>query len=221
MGAIMTSLLLNTSRWALLAGVICCVGTTSAAAQPPGAPGAGMPVRPPDPQPVTLVMENQFEKKTDLADLRGAVVILVYGDRKGTDACRALGEQLHVYWHPDAKGMAPGPAQRAGVAPLPGLAATATHPDVRVIPVACCGKVPAPVKFAIRGQIAKGSPDVPVWLDFADTMKTSYGLTSGEPNLVIFDAAGRLRMKVNGAPDQPTLDRVVKAVQNLRIEAVK
>jgi hypothetical protein len=52
-------------------------------------------------------------------------------------------------------------------------------------------------------------------------MKTSYGLTSGEPNLVIFDAAGRLRMKVNGTPDQPTLDRVVKVVQNLRLEAVK
>jgi hypothetical protein len=173
------------------------------------------------PQPVALVLEDQFDQPAGLADHRGAVVILVYGDRKGTDACKALGEQLHVCWHPTAKGLPPAQAKAAPVVGLDGLAPGQAAPDVRVIPVACCGKVPGPVRGVIRGQFAKGSPEVPVWLDFADTMRTTFGMTAGEPNLVVFDAAGRLRMKVNGTPDQPALDRLVKAVQNLRGEAVR
>jgi hypothetical protein len=144
----------------------------------------------------------------------------VYGDRKGNDACRALGERLHVYWHPSAQGQPPAQAQAAPVAPLPGLPPGRPSPDVRVVPVACCGKVPAPVRSAIRTQIAKGSPEVPVWLDFADTMKGTFGLTAGEPNVVVFDAAGRLRLKVNGAPDRAALDKLAQTVQQLRYEAL-
>jgi len=170
-----------------------------------------LPVRAADPQPVMLAMENQFEKKVDLADHRGSVVILVYGDRKGTDACRKLGEQLHVAWHPDAAGLPAAKAQAAAVVP--------GGPDVKVIPVACCGKVPGPVRSVIAKQIAKGSPDVAVWMDYGDTMKTAFTLTAGEPNVVVFDSAGRLRMKINGTPDQPALDKLMKNVQGLRAEA--
>ncbi|MDB5305926.1 MAG: hypothetical protein JWO38_128 [Gemmataceae bacterium] len=201
--------------FALLIGAVVA---GSAATQPPG---AVMPAGQADPQPVPLVLSDQFDQKTDLAAHRGAVVILVYGDRKGTDACRALGAQLHVCWHPDAKGQPPAKAHAAPVVGLDGLQPGRESPDVRVVPVACCGKVPGPVRGAIRGQIAKGSPEVPVWLDFGDAMKTAFGLTPGEPNVVVFDAAGRLRMKVNGAPDQAALDRLVKAVQGLRYEAAK
>ena len=97
------------------------------------------------PKAVELVMEDQFERKTDLADLRGNVVILVYGDRKGTDACRTLGEQLHVCWHPTAKGQLPAKAQAAPVVPLEGLKPGQVSPNVIVVPVACCGKVPGGV----------------------------------------------------------------------------
>ena len=189
-----------------------------ASAQPPG---GVMPASANVPQPVALTLEDQFDKPAALADLRGSVVILVYGDRKGTDACKALGEQLHVCWHPAAKGLPPAQAKAAPVVGLDGLAPGQVAPDVKVVPVACCGKVPGPVRGILRGQFAKGSPDVPVWLDFGDTMKTGFGLTAGEPNVVVFDAAGRLRMKVNGTPDQAAMDRLVKAVQGLRAEAVR
>lgn len=173
------------------------------------------------PQQVNLTLEDQFERKVDVADLRGNVAILIYGDRKATDACRQVGETLHVRWHPDAKGQPPAKAQAAPVVPLENLAAGKASPNVLVVPIACCGKAPGPVRGLIRGQIAKGSPDVVVWLDFADTMKSNFGETSGEPNFVVLDAAGRLRMKINGALDQPTMDRLVKSVQYLRYEAVK
>ncbi len=179
------------------------------------------PAEAPAPKVVELVMEDQFERKTDLADLRGNVVVLVYGDRKGTDACRTLGEQLHVCWHPTAKGQTPAKAQAAPVVPLDGLKPGQTAPNVIVVPVACCGKVPAPIRATISKQIAKGSPDVVVWLDFADTMKGMFGLTAGETNVAVIDATGRARVKHNGTISQATMDSMVQAVQDLRHEAVK
>src|SRR4051812_47871075 len=179
-------------------------------AQPPAAA--------PAPKAVELVMEDQFDRKTNLADLRGNVVILVFGDRKGTDACRALGEQLHVCWHPSAKGLPPAKAQMAPVAPLEGLKPGQTAPNVIVVPVACCGKVPMAVRPAISKQIAKGSPDVVVWLDYADAMKGMFGLTAGETNVVVIDTAGRARMKLNGLIDQPAMDKLVQTVQGVRAE---
>ena len=188
---------------------------TAAAAQPPA-----MPAKTADPNPVALTLEDQFDRKPTLADLRGSVVVLVYGDRKGTDACRSLGERLHVHWHPTAQGQPPAAAQAAPVAALANVPPGRPSPDVRVVPVACCGKVPGPVRSAIRSQVAKGAPEVPVWLDFADTMRGMFGLAAGEPNVVVFDAAGRLRLKINGTPDRPALDKLLQTVDALRYEAV-
>ncbi|MBN9118922.1 MAG: hypothetical protein J0I06_07145, partial [Planctomycetes bacterium] len=112
------------------------------------APLRGQPPAAPAPKAVELVLEDQFERKANLADLRGNVVILVFGDRKGTDACRTLGEQLHVCWHPTAKGLPPAKAQTAPVVPLDGLKPGQVSPNVIVVPVACCGKVPAAVRPA-------------------------------------------------------------------------
>src|SRR5262245_43108448 len=139
--------------------LVALLGTAAAAQQP------AMPARTADPNPVVLTLEDQFDRKPGLADLRGRVVVLVYGDRKGTDACRMLGEKLHVHWHPAAQGQPPAAAQMAPVAGLANLPPGQPSPDVRVVPVACCGKVPGPVRGAIRSQIAKGAPEVPVWLD--------------------------------------------------------
>jgi hypothetical protein len=195
------------------AAFLSLVAFASLHAQPPGAV--------PAPKPVELVLEDQFERKADLADLRGRVVILVFGDRKGLDACRTLGEQLHVCWHPDAKGQPPGKARAAAVVPLDGLKPGQVSPEVIVVPVACCGKVPAAIRPTVSKQIAKGSPDVVVWLDYAETMKGMFGLTAGETNVAVIDAAGRLRLKHNGPIEQPAMDHLVKTVQQLRAEAAK
>jgi hypothetical protein len=183
--------------------------------------GAAAFAQPVPAKDVALMMEDQFDRKTDLADLRGNVVLLVYGDRKGTDACRALGEQLHTCWHPTAKGQTPEKARAAPVVPLEGLKPGQASPNVLVVPVACCGKVPAAIRSTINKQIAKASPDVVVWMDYADAMKTAFGLTPGEPNVAVIDAAGRVRAKYNGTIDQANMDALVKVVQELRAEAAK
>jgi hypothetical protein len=48
-----------------------------------------------------------------------------------------------------------------------------------------------------------------------------FGQAAGQPNVAVFDAEGCLRLKLNGTPDQPATDNLVKTVQGLRYEAVK
>ena len=194
--------------WALLA--LCVPCGKGVLAQAPAFPG-----------PTELTFPDQFDRSAKLADLRGAVVILVYGDRKANELCKTVGESLHVCWHPAAKGQPPAQAQAAPVVPLENLRPGQVSPNVVVVPVACCGKVPAAIQKPIRAQIAKAVPDSVVWLDFGDTLKGMFGLTPGEPNLVVFDADGRMRLKINGTPDQAAMDRVTKLVQELRYEAAK
>ncbi|MGL6097082.1 MAG: hypothetical protein ACRC7O_14960 [Fimbriiglobus sp.] len=168
--------------------------------------------------PAELNFEDQFGRKAELASLRGYVTVLVYGDRKGTDACREYGEQLHVLFHPTAKGLSPEKARQAAVVPLAGVPDGKPSPDVIVVPVACAS-APAAIRGFIKSQIAKASPTVTVWLDFFGVMEEKFGLRSGDVNLAVFDAAGRLRLKINGTPDAAAGQKFVQVIQNLRAEA--
>ena len=195
-------------------------------APPAQAPAPVVPLNPAsaeakagDPKAAALVLEDQFGRKQDLASYRGDVVILVYGDRRATDACRELGEKLHVLFHPSAKGAPAAKARSAPVAPLEGVAPGARSPDVFVVPVAAVGNVPAVVRDLVRSQVKSAAPHTPVWLDFGGAMERAFGLRAGAPNVVVFDSAGRLSMRVEGAPDQPAYDKLLQAVQNLRAEA--
>ena len=170
-------------------------------------------------RPVELILEDQFGRKQDVAAYRGEVVLMVYGDRRATDACREFGEKLHVLFHPSAAGQAAAKARNAPVAPLQGLPAGRRSPDVVVLPVAAAGNVPGVVRDLLRTQVKKASPDVPVWLDFTGAMAEKFGLREAQPNVAVFDAAGRLRLKVNGTPDQPTVEKLLQTVQDLRAEA--
>src|SRR5437763_992555 len=137
-----------------------------------------------------LTFEDQFERPVSVAAHRGDVVVLLYGDRKSAEANRALGERLHVAFHPAAQGLPPARARQVPVLPLPDQPPGTRPPDVLAVPVACVGKVPGVVRAVIRGQVRSASPDVPVWLDFQDTMRQQFGLAPGVPNLVVLDAAG-------------------------------
>ena len=175
---------------------------------------------PKEPPTIAMKMEDQFEKPHDLKALKGDVVVLLFGDRKATEANSALGERLHVQFHPGAKGKSVEEARKAAVAPLDGLAQGQKPPEVHVVPVACIGKVPALVRSALRLQFEKASPQVPVWLDFEDAMKTAFGIEAGVPNLVVIDARNRLRFKSAGEQDAKSYERLVQVIDYLRKEAV-
>jgi hypothetical protein len=164
-----------------------------------------------------VAMEDQFEKAHDVKHHRGSVVVLIYGDRASANANRALGEQLHIAFHPTAKGQ---PLARARTAPVVPIAGAATSPDVLAVPVACIGKVPLLVGRLIRGQMKSGSPEMPVWLDFEDTMKTQFGFKAGVPNVVVLDTQGRYRYAAAGTPTREGMEKLVRAIESYRREAV-
>jgi len=167
---------------------------------------------------VKLTLPDQFEQKHDIAQYRGHVVVLLYGDRAGMPSNRELGEKLHVDFHPAAKGLPPGQAHRVPPRPLPNLPADKVTPDVFVIPVAVIGKVPKLVQNLIRGQVKNGAPEVPVWLDFEDRMKQNFGLTEGVPNMVVIDGWGRVRFQAAGMLDAAKYQRMAQVVEYLRNE---
>jgi hypothetical protein len=167
-----------------------------------------------------IVMEDQFERPEKLADGLGRVVVLVYGDRKSADANKQLGEALHMYFHPTARGLPPDRAHQAPVKPLDNVPPGTPSPDVVAIPVACVGKVPALVRSLIRSQIRAAAPAVPVWLDFQDQMKQLFGLAAGVPNVVVVDTQGRLRYTTSGQLTAEQLAQLEAAVEGLRREAV-
>jgi hypothetical protein len=184
-----------------------------------GASAAQVVSHPPQPVP-PLVMEDQFEHPAKLSDGLGRVVVLIYGDRRSADANKQLGEVLHVWFHPTARGLAPDKARQASVKPLEDAAPGTPGPDVVMVPVACIGKVPPLVRSLIRGQIRGGSPAVPVWLDFQDQMKQQFGLAAGVPNLVVVDTQGRLRCSATGPLNGEQFQQLEAAIEGLRREAV-
>jgi hypothetical protein len=172
-------------------------------------------------KPVNLVFEDQFEKLPDIASQKGAVLVLVYGDSKAVTECRTWGENLHLAFHPGAKGLEPVKARQQPVAALPNLPAGKTSPAVTVQAVACCGKMPTIARPLLREQLKKASPELPIWLDFNTTMVQHFGMTTGQVNVAVFDVEGRFRKVVNGTQDAKQQVELVDTIQALRTEAVK
>jgi hypothetical protein len=165
-------------------------------------------------------MQDQFERAHRASDHRGDILVLIYGDRRSADANKAIGEWLHVTFHPSARGLPPAQARRQPVRPLPNLAPGQRSPDVLAVPVACVGKVPALVQRIIRGQVRNGSPEVPVWLDFADQMQELFGVKPGVPNLAVLDVNGNYRHAASGNLNAQQLAALAEVIEKLRREAV-
>lgn len=174
------------------------------------------------PTPLTpLNMEDQYERPRHLSGYKGHVVVLIYGDRASADANKKLGEAVHVYFHPSARDLPPEKALQAPALPVAGVPEGTPVPDVVALPIACVGNVPGFVRPFVRGQIRKGSPYMPVWLDFEDQMKARFGLAAGVPNVAIVDSQGRLRYTGNGALNPEQLSKMIQEITDLRREGAQ
>ncbi len=179
--------------------------------------GAQVVATRPNPAP-DLVFEDQWQNPHRMTESPGDVVVLIYGDRASASANKALGEQLHVLFHPAAAGHTPARARQAPVRPLEGAALGSAGPDVRVVAVACVGKVPSVVAALIRAQVRLASPDLPVWLDFQGQMKQQLGLAAGVPNLAVLDKSGRVRYQAAGLLNPDQLGQLAGLLESLRHE---
>jgi hypothetical protein len=166
-----------------------------------------------------VVIADQFERPRQMASERGDVIILIYGDKASANANQSLGTQLHVAFHPSAKGQSAAKAATAPVTVPANWPAQVPVPEVRVLAIASIGKVPNVVVNVIRGQFRKGSPDVPVYLDFEDRLKQLFGLSAGVTNVVIVDTNGMVRATMHGTFTQEKTTEAIRLIEQLRQEA--
>ncbi|RLS39022.1 MAG: hypothetical protein DWH82_06715 [Planctomycetota bacterium] len=167
-----------------------------------------------------FVMADQYERDHRCAECPGDVLVLIYGDRESSDFNKQLGEMIHLAFHPGAKSLPPEKARQAAPSPLPGQPSGGRCPDVKAVPVAVIGKAPNLVKTLLRNEFRKACPDCAVWMDFDGSMKQSFGLAPGVPNLVVIDGSGQVRMAAGGKLTREHLQELVDGIQQLRHEAV-
>jgi hypothetical protein len=170
--------------------------------------------------PVSLVMEDQFQNRCETEALRGHVVVLVYAGRYGAEAAVELGRTLHTHYHPTAATAEPAERSKQPVIGIPGWPAEVPVPDVHVIPIACVPEVPKMLRGMVRSQIRKGSPHLPVWLDYEDAMRKGFGIVPDEPNVLLIDTAGVARGVSAGKPDETKYKQLVEAIDTLRSQAL-
>jgi hypothetical protein len=170
--------------------------------------------------PVHLVMEDQFQNRCETEALRGHVVVLVYAGRYGAEAAVELGRKLHEHYHPTAATADPAERSKQPVIGIPGWPAEVPVPDVHVIPIACVPEVPRMLRGMVRSQIRKGSPHLPVWLDYEDAMRKGFGIVPDEPNVLLIDTAGVARGVSAGKPDDTKYKQLVEAIDTLRSQAL-
>jgi hypothetical protein len=171
-------------------------------------------------RPVNVVMGDQFNNRVETSQLRGDVVVLVYAGRHGAEAAMELGRTLHTRFHPTAEGAEPKAWSTQPVVGLPNWPAGLPVPDVKVIPVACVPEVPKALHGMVRRRLKQESPVVPVWLDFEDVMRPSFGMVPDEPNVLLIDTRGMAQGVVSGHLDQRKLDEVAALIDDLRKQAL-
>jgi len=171
------------------------------------------------PPQANIAFDDQFERKQDIEKLRGDIVVVLFGDSDALHTNRILADKIHVAYHPSAKDVPPAQASKSPVTPLPELKEGTRSPDVRIVQVACFGKTIDVIKAYHRQRMKRESPEASVMLDFENSMKNQYGLKVGEPNLLILDARGRVRLKMNGELIPASYTKVIRAIDFLRHEA--
>lgn len=168
---------------------------------------------------VNVSLEDQFRTRRATSQLKGDVVVLVYAERHGAEASRDLGRQLHVHFHPNAAKV---PLQQSAAQPVTvpeGWPEGVDAPDVKVIAVACLSEIPRAFHGIARSRFRSDSPHLPVWLDFSDTMKKNFGLTSGVPNVAILDTEGQLHAVQQGRFAGTQFEALTTAIDSLRLAA--
>ena len=162
-----------------------------------------------------FALEDQFGRVHAVKGSAGEVRVILYGDRAAADACRKLGAELHVLFHPAAAGKDVEEAADAPVRAVPGSPAGSARPPVRVTAAACAaGTVPRPIRAAVAWELRRAAPHTPVWLDWGGKLHAAFGVTPGVPNAVVIPPTGPA-YKIRVA-DEGAAGRVESTVEALR-----
>lgn len=123
-------------------------------------------------------LKDQYDKFFKLSQLRGTVVLMIYGDREGAQYNGKWGTVVNEKYN------------------------SGGNQQVRVVPIANLDAVPRPFRSYAQGKFkgthADGTPNRSVLLDWDGGVAKLYGFREGLSNLYLVDRDGVLRYSTAG-----------------------
>jgi hypothetical protein len=157
--------------------------------------GAGSAILPP------LSLQDQEGRRLNLADLRGRIVVIVYGTRERVDDHIAWGRRL----------------ERAFIAR--GTYGATDPPEdrtVRILALAQMGGIPAGFRSIIRAVVRQHTPaDFSLWLDWEDRMSADFGAGGPSSSVVVADRASRVHLVTRAPSTEAAVTQVVNVTLGL------
>lgn len=174
-------------RQAVVGIVLLAACTVAAAGQPPAAA-------------LALSLKDQYEHETRLGDPTGGLLLLVYGDRLGSDF---MGAWIHAV----------------------GEHYQAVEQAITIVRVANLHAVPAffqpYVKGKFRTKNSDGSPNLPVLLDWDGLLAKTYSFRDDLTNVYLIDDRGVLRYQTAGQGLPEETELLFREIDKLRRDAAK
>lgn len=144
----------------------------------------------------TFTLRDQYDSVSTLDSMRGHVVLLVVGDRRGN-------QYMGAYTRPVRERF--------------------SAEQLRIVPIANLRGVPFFVKGSVRGRFRgttpEGRPRSPVLLDWNGTIARLYGFRSDLTNVYLIDAGGTLRYAAAGQGAAAEVGRLLEAVERTLAES--
>jgi hypothetical protein len=139
-----------------------------------------------------LVLKDQFDKEFRVSASRGQVLVLVCGDREGSNYTGAWTEAVTKKF------------ERSGSLPL------------RIVPIANLSGVPSFLQSFVKkrfvGPDPATQPRLPILLDWEGDLERLYGFAEGLANVYLIDRAGTLQFSGSGKGTEPETRALVDAV---------
>ena len=148
-----------------------------------------------------LSLQDQEGRHLALGDLRGRIVVVVYGTRERVDEHVAWGRRLeHVLIAHGAYRATDALEQR----------------PVTILALAQMGGIPSTFRPIIRTVVRQHTPaGFSLWLDWDDRMSVLFGGDPTRSSVVVADRAGRVRLVTTGSSSDAAVSHVVEVVLRL------
>jgi hypothetical protein len=145
-----------------------------------------------------LSLQDQEGRRLELRDLRGRVVVIVYGTRDRVDEHIGWGRRLEQTL------IAHGTYRATD---------TAADRPVRILALAQMGSIPSGFRTIIRTVVRQHTPaEFSLWLDWDDRMRAHFGDGGAVSSVVVADRASRVRLVTTEHPDDAAVAHVVGVV---------
>ena len=141
-----------------------------------------------------LVLTDQYDHEFRLDDLRGSVVVLIVGDRTGSNYMSAWTRGIRARYR----------AQE--------------YPQLKIVPVANLASVPGFLHGFVKKKFFSKDPShpaSPVQLDWQGTVARCFGFHDNLTNVYVIDREGSLQYEASGKGSEAELEGLIQDLKGL------